>query len=257
MVTNVNKASSNKTFARKQPIVVELVGPAGAGKTSLAKFLGQQNEVMRITDPPYFRRVEDIPFFVKNTISLLHTFFELHRNHNGRWLTLREIAWMVTLNGWYGLLRKCPNSGTIIVLDQGPVFLLVQLYKFGPECLRSRKAEKWWDRILRQWAMTIDRVIYLDAPDNELLRRIRKRSQEHIMKEEPESRVYEFLAQYRLAYDQMICMLMGNGYRFKVLYFDTVQESIDEISNRLLGEFGLEVDIGEAETFIPSGIDCH
>jgi adenylate kinase family enzyme len=240
MVTTVNNRANDNAVIKKHPILMELVGPAGAGKTTLAEALSRQG--IRISTAPYFRRTGDIPFFFRNTLSLLPTFFRLYHSHDGRWLTRREMAWMVTLNEWHGVLRKTSNSGTIIVLDQGPVFLLVQLYMFGPECLKTRDADKWWDRMLKQWAVTLDRIIYLDASDTELLKRIRNRRKEHVIKEESEAKVFEFLARYRLAYEQMISILMGHDHSLKVLYFDTGSESIVGIVDKLLAE----IDWGSA-----------
>ncbi len=153
---------------------------------------------------------------------------------------------MAILNGWHHLLRRrVANDGKVVVLDQGPVFMLTQLHMLGPESLRSRSANKWWEGVYRQWAATLDMVVYVDTSDTQLLARICARDKWHVMKEKAEPEIFQFLALYRVAYEQVISMLTSNHSNPKVLQFDTAQESLDGIVNRLLGEFGLKDGEGE------------
>jgi len=153
---------------------------------------------------------------------------------------------MSILKGWHHLLEQgVANNGKAFVLDQGPVFLLAELHMFGPESLRSRSANKWWEGVYRQWAATLDMVVYVDTSDTHLLARIRARDKWHVMKEKAEPEISQFLAHYRVAYEHVISMLTSNHSSPKVLRFDTVQESLDGIVNRLLGEFGLKDGEGE------------
>jgi hypothetical protein len=64
-----------------------------------------------------------MPFFVGNALLLLPTL--LRQTRRGRWLAWHEIKMMVYLTGWHRVLRsQVPNHGTVVILDQGPVFKL-------------------------------------------------------------------------------------------------------------------------------------
>ena len=247
MVKTVNNAGTDNIIVKKPSLVVELVGPAGAGKTILSQALSRGSDSILVSDPPFVRSVVHSPFFVRHGLLLVPTFLRLYKNkNNDRCLSRQEIAWMAILNGWHHLLRRgVGNDGKVVVLDQGPVFLLAELHMFGPESLRSRSANKWWEGMYRQWAATLDMVVWLDTSDTHLLERIRARDKWHVMKEKAEPEISQFLAHYRVAYEQVISSLTSNHNSPKVLRFDTAQESLDGIVNSLLGEFDLKDGKGE------------
>ena len=218
----------------KPHLIVELVGPAGAGKTTLAQALNQCSRNTLISIPPYFRRIEHIPFFARNTLLLSPTLLHLYFTKDGRWLTPKEMAWMVTLKGWHRALgRQASHNGTITLLDQGPVFMLAWLYGFGPKNLRGQSAKKWWSSTSKQWADTLDMVIELDTSDTILLERIRTRGKWHSVKGQSEAEVFEFLAHWRAAYEQVLSALTADGRGPKVFHFDSARQSLDEIVNRV------------------------
>jgi hypothetical protein len=247
MVTTVDPGRNEKRTGKIFSPVIELVGPAGAGKTSLARALASHNRRIRIIDPPDFRKIGEFPFFIWNTLSLLPTFFRLHFHHRGASPTRRESAWMATLNGWHSKLHSTGNDHAVNILDQGPIFLMAQLFYFGPECLKSRRARDWQGRMYRKWAFTLDEVFVLDASDSQLIERIHGRDKWHVMKKEHNARVSEFLAQYRIAYEGVISMLTTNNPNLKVVYFDTGRIPLDGMTSGILDEYHLKA--GKAEAF--------
>ena len=165
------------------------------------------------------------------------TLFNLSQ-HNSRKLTRREFAWLSILNGWPGVLQKELKNNKTIILDQGPVYLLAELSEFGPEFLKRQEAEKMWQDLYSRWADRLDMIVWLDAPDTDLLKRIRSRDKEHVVKNESSETTFEFLAGYRKAYERTISNLSANHNNLKILRFDTSQKSPQEIANQLLFEFG-------------------
>jgi len=235
----MNTVLADNTTMKRPPLIVELVGPAGAGKTTLAQALSQHSKRIRTDTAPYYRKIEDIPFYARNTLGLMPIFFHLYRNMNGRWLTREEIAWMAILNGWHQVLRQqLSMKGTVVILDQGPVFMLAWLYGFGPERLKSQCAKQWWGSMYKEWANTLDMVIWLDTSDATLVERIRARDVRHGVKQKSDPDAFEFLARWRLADAQVLSALTAEAGGPQVIRFDTAQNSPDEIVNKVLAVFG-------------------
>jgi adenylate kinase family enzyme len=231
------KVQSEEGRALKTPRVVEVIGPAGAGKTTLCQALDQYQERIRLEDFPDVRKISDAPFFIGNGLSLAPTLMRLSQP-GSRQLTRREFAWLTILKGWPSLLSKeVSHTSQTIILDQGPVYLLAEMLEFGPDYLKSQAAEKFWLNIFYRWAATLDLVIWLDTADDHLVGRIRNRDQEHIMKDEPTAAVSEFLVHYRKMFDRVLSSLTTNGKSIRVLHFDTGKQTPDEIVNQLLAEF--------------------
>jgi hypothetical protein len=231
---NCTSNSSNSQSGKAR--VVEIVGPAGAGKTTLFQTLDCYSESIRLGNFPDVRKMADAPFFISNGIRLIPGQFRLYRP-NSRRLTRREFAWMSILNGWSALLHKESDGGNkAIILDQGPIYLMTEMRLFGPEYLRQKSAERLWQNLYECWISTLDMVVWLDAADDVLLERIRTRQQEHIVKTQPAAVVYEFLGRYRTEYEFILSILTAKKTDLKVLKFDTGRQGPKDILNQLLSE---------------------
>jgi hypothetical protein len=161
---------------KRRPSIVELVGPPAAGKSTVAKTLFRYNSDVRVLGIPYVRSSRDVPFFAANIPLLLPTLLQLRRQAGRKWLTPWDIALMTILQGWpRELERLATRGGKAIILEEGAVNLLAKLLFWGAEPLRGEDATRWWDKIYRRWAGTLDMVILLEAPIPTVLKRIRRR----------------------------------------------------------------------------------
>lgn len=216
--------------------VVEIVGPAGSGKTTLYQALEHYSESIRLENFPDVHKVADAPFFIVHGLRLIPNLLRSYR-FNSRQLTRREYAWMAILNGWSALLRKQSNDNDkIIILDQGPVYLLAEMRLFGPEYLMQKAAERLWQNLYNSWAATLDMIVWLDAADDILQDRIQNRQQEHIVKNQPAKVIQEFLNRYRMEYEFILSIMTARNADLKVLRVDTGQQKTRSIVNQFLSE---------------------
>jgi thymidylate kinase len=216
--------------------VVEIVGPAGAGKSTLCQLLSQHINNIQLQNFPDVRKMKDAPFFISNGFQLIPSLVRLYRP-NSRRLTRREFAWLAILRGWSSLLRRNrSDDGKIIILDQGPVYLLAEMRLFGPEYLRQKGAERFWQDFYHRWRATFYMIVSLDAADGILLDRIRNRQQDLIVKTQPAAVVYEYLQKYRTEYESLLSIFASHTSALKVLRFDTGLQQPHMIAEQFLRE---------------------
>ena len=214
------------------PLIIELVGLAGAGKTTLLHALSRRSEEIQIGAEIELRKLRHVPVFVRSAPPLLPII--LHPGRRGRWFTWEEIKYLVYLNAWPHVLeQQAAHGGTAILLDHGPVFKLATLEAFGPDYLKTERSEAWWNAMFKKWASTVDMVIWLDAPDPILEKRINSRSQRHVVKGKTEIEAFHFLGRYRMAYEQILARLMIDGGP-ALFQFDTSQTTIEQMVDEVL-----------------------
>lgn len=214
------------------PLIIELVGLAGAGKTTLLHALSRRSEEIQIGAEIELRKLRHVPVFVRNAVPLLPLI--LHPGRKGRRFTWEEIKYLVYLKAWPHVLeQQAAHGGAAILLDHGPVFKLATLDAFGPDYLKTERSEAWWNDMFKQWASTLDMVIWLNAPDPILEKRINSRSQRHAVKGKPETEALGFLGRYRMAYDQILARLMIDEGP-ALVQFDTSQTTIEQMVDEVL-----------------------
>ena len=216
----------------RPPLIIELIGPAGAGKTTLSRALKRRSERIQIGAEIELRKIKYIPVFVRNALLLLPII--LRRWHYSRWFTWEEIKYLIYLKGWPRVLNhQAAQGGDAILLDHGPVFKLATLNAFGPVRLKTKGFGSWWNNRFRQWASIVDIVIWLDAPDPILEKRINSRNQRHAVKGKSELEVLHFLARYRASYEQILAKLITDGEPI-LFQFDTSQTTIEQVADEVL-----------------------
>jgi deoxyadenosine/deoxycytidine kinase len=234
----MNYISSNSGSVFSKTKIIEIVGPAGAGKTTLYQALGCHTDRIRLENFPDVHKWADVPFYILNGIQLISSLICLPRS-NSRQLTRREFAWMSILYGWSALLRKqSKESNKAIILDQGPIYLLAEMRLFGPEYLRQSSTDSLWQDFYQRWKTTLDMVVLLDAANDVLLERIRNRKQELIVKDQPVAVVYDYLNHYRAEYAFLLSTLAARNADLKILRFDAGLLRPEDILNRFLSELG-------------------
>jgi deoxyadenosine/deoxycytidine kinase len=233
MVKTLTPPHTRKASCHRASIV-EIVGVAGAGKSTLYRALAKSISGIRTEELPPIKDVRFIPFFVKNILFIAPMLVPLLRK-GGTCLTRRELAWMAMLMGWPKILNeKVSGNDNIILLDQGPIFLMAILSEFGPEHLRTPDMQNFWEKVYGRWVNALDMVIWLDTMDEILLDRIRTRQTDHPVKAETDVEIKGFLAKYRRAYEHILSKLTMNNPDLQVLKMDTGENSVDDIVQNVL-----------------------
>lgn len=208
------------------PRIVELVGPAGSGKTTLSRALLQQQERLTVMGLDIeLRRPQDLPRVLRTMPTILPLLLQ-RGNRRYSWDEVKTLAYA---SGWHTIFQQqAKDASALVLLDHGPVFRMAKLYTYGPRQLHESVAKPWWDKMFRQWGATLDMVIWLDAPNQILEERIQNRNQRHVLKGQSGIAVAEFLDNYRRTYEFMLDRL-HTEHGLNVVRFDTSQMSLEQV----------------------------
>jgi hypothetical protein len=195
-----------RVSGRLQPLVVELVGPAGAGKSSLARRIGELGAARQLA-------IWGLPrlLLLRHGALALPTGIALGRHAGaGGW---PEIQHMIRVNALHELLADGRTGGDgVVVLDEGPVFALSWLRVFGRDrVVRSPRFQRWRRDAIGRWARLMRVVVLIDAPDAVLAQRIDARPKAHVLKGKGPQEVSTFTAGFRAAFDEVVDGLAAEG----------------------------------------------
>jgi shikimate kinase len=218
-----------------QTFVAEIIGPAGAGKTTLSHLLRAGADVR--TGLSLWRLPKAL--LAMSALSSVPTFLALCRSPTR--LGWEDIKLVIQLNALRMLLKRESSKGyQALVLDEGTVFALAKLHAFGDEQVETGNADFWMREPFSSLAPMLDAVIWLDAPDAVLARRIRERKKPHSVKHGSDAEIQEHLGRYRESFELVVAELeKRNG--LKVLRFRTDEESLADIAAKVLSQAHLGV----------------
>lgn len=229
---------------QQDAFLIELIGPAGAGKSSLLRELRRQHPTLPLfADRLRVREPQNLPFYLRSSAAALPALLPLlwrsprQAAQQGlwqeRWYTKGEISRMLYLVGMHRVFQKHAQRHGLIVVDQGPIFELTHLRAFGSAQLHSHAYVPWWHGLYQRWARLFKLVVWLDAPDEVLIPRVRRREQAHAIKYYSEADARALLARYRHAFTNVMEQLQHRA-TIPVLSFTTTHMSVEEVAQRLL-----------------------
>lgn len=218
------------TPAAGRPLIVELVGLAGAGKTTVLDAIRQRDQTVR----PWrrFQRLRSFPMSIRHMVALAPTAFELLRKSPRLcWPCTKHLLRLRTFHTM--LARETTTAHSAIILDEGPVYSLCRLRLFQKAGLGNTHLPKGWRTTLAQWPGNLDVIIWLDAPDPVLAQRIRSRAKTHDVKQGTDREVFGFLERWRCTYREILSQLPAAG-PVRMVEIDTAGESADQAAGNVL-----------------------
>jgi deoxyadenosine/deoxycytidine kinase len=218
--------------ASRRSLVIELLGPAGSGKSSLARELAARDD--RIHAGLKLERWKYAWPVTRRLAGFLPA-WAVGRPHD-RWFDRRDMRSIARLETWSEALQKDRALGErATIFDHGPLYRLARLREFGPAVTRSERFTTWWQGSLRYWLNTLDLVVWLDASDAILVQRAGSRGHWYLRGEDSLADKQEFLARYRRAFDEV---LDGTAARPRILRCRSDERPVDAIADEVLEAIG-------------------
>jgi adenylate kinase family enzyme len=215
------------------PLVVEIMGPAGSGKTTLVRALCSKSD--RVRAGVNIGKLRYVPPLIAKTGRFLPPWVLAHRRD--RWLNWRETRSIACLEAWHRELERRRSSTQVsTLLDHGPVYRLALLREFGPQVVTTQTFERWWQSSRARWLDTLDIVVSLDAPDDVLLERLQARGHWYLSAGLSIEEKHAFLARFREGFSRVLGSDSRDGPT--ILRFRSDRTSIDEIADDVLASFG-------------------
>jgi thymidylate kinase len=184
------------------PCVVEIVGVAGAGKSTLVRTLVARHERLRVDDTLHTRQPRHWPAALRGAIRSLPLI--VTGSIGPRRLRWDEVRFMLYVAGWSRRLTRRRLDDECLLIDQGPIFSLARL-RVGDAGVTTTAAYRRWEAaMIDEWARVLGVVVWLDADDRVITLRINRRGQRHEIKGTSPDHVERFLSDYRRCFDEII-----------------------------------------------------
>ncbi len=211
-----------------RPLVVELVGPPGAGKSTLARLLAERDSRIRAG-----LGVDAVstPRLAASAMHTLPTIVQLCRSTAGLpWAESRQLIRLHALGD--SLDHTAVNGKRVLLVEEGPVLVLSWLQVFCPATRDDPVLTRWREQALARWGATVRLVLALDAADDVLRARIRTRTKPHPVKHGSDREIDEFIASFRTAFTDVLAALRSRGTDVAVLRTD--DEPLPRLAEQVL-----------------------
>jgi deoxyadenosine/deoxycytidine kinase len=187
--------------------VIEVVGVAGAGKSSVTRALAETTDLHAVSRN---RSARNVPMYLAGAAAmapiLVHarsTDFACWRGCN-KMVRLRSSRSIARRHQRHGRARPKRRACSGLIFDQGPLFLVSALDRDHRPGTASDRYARWRASELRHWQRTLDLVVVLDGDDDVLLDRIKSRRKPHQVTSLGDRSARRWLADARSRIDEVL-----------------------------------------------------
>lgn len=215
--------------------LVEVLGVAGAGKSTLTERLIDCDPNLVRGEFIHSRRLSHLGHIVHGLPDFGRPYLSAtSRKPRPSWADFKLMAYLTEWDRY--LSRRSEYENKVVVLDQGPLYALVRLRakELSPD--GSTAFNRWWHDRLAAWTGLLNAVVWLDAGDEILMRRIDSRSQTHVVKGEHEMEARAFLNRYRDLFTRVMSEV--EEHDVEVLRYDTSRASASAIADDVITRLG-------------------
>jgi len=197
------------------PLVLELMGAPGSGKTTVARRLEDEPGLVVVKD----HEIGDLPVLLRGLLTALPV---LGADPG---LGISRVRWAA----WAGRVAAAPDvvgrrlhrGARLVVLDQGPAYTLGRM----ASARRSPAVTTWWEERLRSCADLLGGVVLLDADAATLRDRVRARPKHHAARDLAAEAALTMLQEEREGCREMAEQLERRGV--PVVRMDTTSINVD------------------------------
>lgn len=209
--------------------VVEIVGVAGAGKSTVTRALAETTGLHTVSR---YRSLRNVPSYLASAARLAPTLTRVRATDLRSWRGCNKV---VRLRASLGSVRGHERHGCAgVVFDQGPLFLLTAVDGDRRREQASASFSRWRSGELCRARRTLDVVVILEAPDEVLLERIRGRRKQHALKHLQDQAARRGLATMRSGLERVVDELTSSG-TVRVERIDTSEGSVEQTVRRIVG----------------------
>jgi deoxyadenosine/deoxycytidine kinase len=208
----------------RKPISIEMMGPAGAGKSSLIKILRESDQRFKLSsNPAGLNRI----WYSAKLLGLLPGLI-LHR----RTLSRDEIRSLVYLQAWHAM--NVDDHEQITLYDHGPLYRIAVLREYGVKFAQAKHFQKWLNSWYDRWTQRLDLVVLLDAPNEILMERVIARGRFRVLMTVSSEEAMQQLDAYRRAFNRMLEPVRQTASFPQVLKFDTSTMTTEAIAAQVI-----------------------
>jgi len=220
--------AARRTPAAARPLVVELVGAAAVGKSTLVAELRRRDPGVRWLQRA--RRNGGHTSLARHVAGFAPAWLAaVTRSPAYTW---RNARYFLRLAALEEVVRRAAHEAPgVVMLEHGPVFTLARLRAFHDGPVPAPLA-RYGARLLSRWATILDLVVALDAPLEVLAKRMHTRSKAHPMRGSTTEEFGDFVRRYRAAYEAVLAELRAAGGP-PVLTLHTDREPVAALADRV------------------------
>lgn len=201
------------------PYLVEVAGVAGSGKSTLTRLLCDRDRRYVRAEFIHTRTPSHLGYLARSIPRLLLIVgANLVRKPRLSWADFKLMAYVTEWRRF--LCSRSEYRGRIVLMDQGPIYALVRLKAQNKGVSSSPSFLRWWNEMASSWTDALDAIVWLDAADETLRRRIDERTQSHAVKGGSAELSEQFISRYRLLFDELFDLVDRPGGP-KLMPFDT------------------------------------